>query len=207
MRSHHVPILKADQSYTFHSYFKMRYPVDEILQELGVTFGVDSLAFPSPHSNCADVVLELQTRLEKRRRRIRLGSETARREALIAPVLLEVADLTEAIVNIEYPIEVNQFLSGDLDYLLEAEHRVLVVEAKQADLSRGFTQLATELIALDQWVELTDPVLFGAVTTGDIWQFGRFERQQKRITQDVMLYRVPTDLKAVVEILIGILQG
>ena len=71
-----------------------------------------------------------KTRLENRRQRVRLPSEAARREVLIAPVLLEIADITQAIVN---------------------------------------TQLATELIALDQWVELNDPILYGAITTGDIW--------------------------------------
>ena len=207
MHGHRVPILKPDQSYTFHSYFKMRYPVDEILQELGASFAVGDIVFPGVEAQPTEAVAELQARLQKRRQRIRLGSEAARREALIAPVLLEVADLVEAIVNIEYPVEVNQFLGGDLDYLLEANHRVLVVEAKQADLTRGFTQLATELIALDQWVELEDPLLYGAVTTGDIWQFGCLDRVAKRVTQDAMLYRVPTDLMPLVEILMGILQG
>ena len=207
MQSHRVPILKQDQSYTFHSYFKMRYPVEEILQELGASFAVEAISFPQAQVDSAKVVSELQTRLEKRRQRIRLGSEAARREALIAPVLLEAADLTEAIVNIEYPVEVNQFLGGDLDYLLEAKHRILVVEAKQADLTRGFTQLATELIALEQWFELEDPILYGAVTTGDIWQFGSLNRQQTLITQDTMLYRVPTDLRPLMDILVGILQG
>lgn len=49
-----------------------------------------------------------------------------------------------------------------------------MVEAKQADMTRGFTQLAVELIALDRWVESNDLILYGAVTTGDIWQFGSF---------------------------------
>lgn len=207
MTSHRVPILKPDQSYTFSSYFKMKFPVDEILQELGVTFEVSPLKFQPAAEDSGLAAETLKARLENRRQRVRLTSEAARREVLIAPILLEVADITQAIVNIEYPVEVNQFLSGDLDYLLEAQHRVLVVEAKQADLTRGFTQLATELIALDQWVELSDPILYGAITTGDIWQFGSFTRAEKRITQDTMLYRVPTDLAQLMQILVGILQA
>ncbi|EKV02844.1 hypothetical protein Lepto7375DRAFT_5109 [Leptolyngbya sp. PCC 7375] len=207
MPSHRVPILKKDQSYTFGSYFKMKFPVAEILHELGVTFEVAPIEFVKASKDLLSVAEALQTRLENRRQRVRLTSEAARREVLIAPVLLEVADITQAIVNIEYPVEVNQFLSGDLDYLLEAKHKVLVVEAKQADLTRGFTQLATELIALEQWVELSDPVLYGAITTGDIWQFGSFARDEQRITQDTMLYRVPTDLSQLMPILVGILQA
>lgn len=207
MTNHRVPILKQDQSYTFGSYFKMRFPVAEILQELGITFEVSPIKFSQASKDFISVTETLKTRLENRQERVRLTSEAARREVLIAPVLLEVADITQAIVNIEYPVEVNQFLSGDLDYLLEAKHHVLVVEAKQADLTRGFTQLAAELIALDQWVELSDPILYGAITTGDIWQFGSFARVEKRITQDTMLYRVPTDLAQLMQILVGILQA
>ncbi|MGF1478283.1 MAG: hypothetical protein ACFB4I_02155 [Cyanophyceae cyanobacterium] len=47
---------------------------------------------------------------------------------------------------------------------------VLVIEAKREDLDNGFNQLAVELIALQQWLE-TDQVIYGALTTGTIWQF------------------------------------
>jgi hypothetical protein len=45
---------------------------------------------------------------------------------------------------------VNEFLRGNLDYYLQGAHNIVVIEAKQADLTKGFTQLAVELIALDQ---------------------------------------------------------
>jgi hypothetical protein len=202
---HRVPILKADQTYSFNSYFEMRFPLAEILRELDAEFQVKELMMPIADLQFSEPISVLRDQLERRRLRVRLTSEMARRETLIAPVLMEVAELTGSILNIEYPIEVSRLLNGDLDYYLESEHRVLVVEAKQADLTRGFNQLAAELIALDQWIELSDPILYGAVTTGDIWQFGTFDREQRIITQDVMLYRVPTDLETLVRILVGIL--
>ena len=113
--------------------------------------------------------------------------------------------LQRQLLNIEYPIEVDQYLRGDLNYYLQSQHNVLVVEANQADLTRGFTQLAVELIALDRWVESDDPILYGAVITGDIWQFGSFYRQTRQIIQDLMLYRVPTDLEALMQVLVKIL--
>ena len=148
---------------------------------------------------------DLKVRLEKAIQRVSLTSEAARREVLIAPVLLEIANITQATINIEYPIEINQFLRGDLDYYLQTQHQILVVEAKQADLTRGFTQLAVELIAVNEWISTDEPILYGAVTTGDIWQFGSFQPDKKIITQDLMLYRVPTDLEILMDILIGIL--
>jgi hypothetical protein len=36
-----------------------------------------------------------------------------------------------------------------------------VVEAKNADLAKGFTQLAVELIAIDQWLDSPAPDIYG----------------------------------------------
>ncbi len=83
----------------------------------------------------------------------------------------------------------------------------LVVEAKNADLTKGFTQLTVELIALDQWVEDQSPLLFGAVSIGDVWRFGILDRKAKRIIQDLNLYQVPRDLEILLRILVGILVG
>jgi hypothetical protein len=62
---------------------------------------------------------------------------------------------------------------------------MLVVEAKQGDLQRGFNQLAVELIALDRWME-EEPeptTLWGAVSVGDVWRFGFLERKERRLAQ------------------------
>jgi hypothetical protein len=96
-------------------------------------------------------------------------------------------------------------LHGELDYLLRTSQNAVVVEAKNADLVHGFTQLAVELVALDGWVETDAPMLYGAVTTGDIWQLGAFDRAKRLITQDVELYRVPTDLASLMGSIVAML--
>jgi hypothetical protein len=73
-------------------------------------------------------------------------------------------------------------------------------------LERGFLQLAVELIALDQWIESEQPILQGAVSTGNIWQFGQFNCQSREVTQDLDLYRVPADLEDLLRILVRILE-
>jgi hypothetical protein len=80
-----------------------------------------------------------------------------------------------------------------------------VIEAKKDDLTRGFTQLAAELIALAQLQELKS--IYGAVTIGDAWRFGYLDAVNKTITQDIALYRIPDDLAEVMNILVGILEG
>jgi hypothetical protein len=198
-------ILKADETYTFRRYFDLKFDISDILQELGASFTKAEIDLPVSISKI-ERLGDLQARLEEAIKRVSLTSEAARREVLIAPVLLEVAHITEASINIEYTVEVNQYLRGDLDYYLRSQKQMLVVEAKLADLTRGFTQLAVELIALDRWSESDQSIFYGAVTTGDIWQFGSFDRQNRGITQDLMLYRSPTDLEILMQILVGILR-
>lgn len=199
-------ILKPGETYTFRRYFELRFPPAAILQELGASLTRGAIAFPPAPEIPPDRLQVLRQRLELAIDRVSLTSEAARREALVFPVLLEVAEMTQASLEIEFPLEVDAYLRGDLDYYLQARHHILVVEAKQADVTRGFTQLAAELIALDRWTELDDSVLYGAVTTGDIWQFGAFHRQEKQIVQDKDLYRVPADLEAVMKILVSVLN-
>ncbi|QZZ21645.1 hypothetical protein J5X98_04080 [Leptothermofonsia sichuanensis E412] len=199
-------ILKPGESYTFRRYFELRFNPADILQELGASLQRSPLTLPKISAIPAQFDLAgLQKRLEQAIVRVSLTSEAARREALVAPVLLEIANLTDASINIEYPIEVNQYLRGEIDYFLQSQHSLLIVEAKQADLTRGFTQLAVELLACDRWITSDDPILYGAVTTGDIWQFGSLNRASYLITQDTLLYRIPTDLVPIVCILAGIL--
>ncbi len=199
-------ILQPGQSYTFRQYFEMSYEPEDILAEFGYTL-VRSPQ-PLPQSPLPlDRLANLQARIEDSLPYISLTSEAARRELLIAPLLLDVVYYTRAQLRIEYPLTVTEQLKGSLDYYLYADGRLLVIEAKNADLARGFTQLAVELIALDRWVEGTQPQLHGAVTTGDIWQFGTLDRETRQITQFLKLYRIPDELEEVLRMLVQILMG
>ncbi|WP_228024820.1 hypothetical protein [cf. Phormidesmis sp. LEGE 11477] len=81
-----------------------------------------------------------------------------------------------------------------------------MVEAKNADISRGFTQLGVELIALDRLVSADVSTLYGIVTTGDTWKFGQLLRDQQKILRDTDIYGVPTDLERLLSVLMGIVQ-
>jgi hypothetical protein len=80
-----------------------------------------------------------------------------------------------------------------------------VIEAKQDDLTRGFTQLAVELIALSEAENQAQ--LYGAVTIGNAWMFGKLDTDKHLITQDITLYKVPDELEQLMAILVGIIQG
>lgn len=196
-------ILQEGQSYTFRSYFEMPYEADEILAELGYTLLKTRLELPRT-SRQLERLEELRLRIDDSLPLVSLSSETARRETLVAPVLLEVARYCQCQVRIEYPLSVNNWLKGNLDYFLKRNTGLLVVEARNDDLTRGFTQFAAELIAISE-VEEGD-VFYGAVTIGDVWRFGRLEKTTQKIFQDVSLYRIPDDLEDLMKLLVGILE-
>jgi hypothetical protein len=199
-------LLEEKASYTFSDYFALNVDARDVLSHFGYSLLVETTQLPQMPVDPARTDA-LQSRIAESLPYLSMTSETAKREFLIAPVLLEVVHYTKAWVRVEYPLVFNDQLKGTLDYYLEADHGLLVVEAKNADLVRGFTQLAVELIALDKWTENQAGILYGAVSVGDIWRFGSLDRQQKRITQDLNLYRVPMDLGELLSILIGILKG
>lgn len=198
-------ILQPGQSYTFRQYFEMTYEPEDILAEFGYTLKRSVLSLLQSNIDL-DRLDSLKNRIEESLPYISLTSEAARRELLIAPLLLDVVHYTHAQLRIEYPLTVTEQLKGSLDYYLYSSGKLLVIEAKNADLAKGFTQLAVELIALDQWIESEQPILQGAVSTGDIWQFGILHREQKEIQQGLTLYRVPDDLESLLRILIKILE-
>ena len=199
-------IIQPDQSYTFADYFKLNFAPQDILAHFGVTLQRQTMRLEH-YAGTLDRLTDLKTRITESLPRLSLTSEMARREFLIAPVLVDILHYTQATLNVEYPVSVNNQLKGSLDYLLQNHHTVLVIEAKNEDLERGFLQLAIELIALDQWIESDQPTLYGAISTGNIWQFGQFCRQDRQVTQDLNLYRVPADLEDLLRILVHLLKA
>lgn len=199
-------IIQADQSYTFSDYFKLNFAPQDILAYFGVTLQRQSSTLPR-YAGPLDRLSDLKARIEESLPRLSLTSEMARREFLIAPVLTDVLHYTQASLNVEYPVAVSHQLKGSLDYLLQSGNTFLVIEAKNEDLERGFVQLAIELIALDQWIDSDQNILQGAISTGNIWQFGQFDRQTRHVTQDLDLYRVPADLEDLLRILVHVLAS
>ena len=171
----------------------------------GYAFELKSLKLPQASHQLNDID-ELRRRLEESLPFVTLDSDSAGREFLIAPLLLELIHLTHVKVKVSYSLKVSEQLKGSLDYYLQAGNRLLVIEVKDENLERGFKQLAVELIALDRILESSDNnYLCGAISTGRVWQFAYLDRQRKKMTQDLELYRVPADLEVLMAILVAIL--
>ncbi|NEP61936.1 MAG: hypothetical protein F6K31_34135 [Symploca sp. SIO2G7] len=198
-------ILQKDTTYTFRSYFELPHDTDEILAEFGYGYVQERLTLPRTTADLPELDA-LKRRIERVLPHVQLTSEVAKREVLVAPILTEVATVCNQILRFEYLLKVNNWLQGSLDYLIRAETQIVVVEAKRDDLTRGFTQLATEMIALSMLDGAPD-IIYGAVTMGSLWVFGILDKRAKLITQDIGGYRVPDDLDDLVHVLVGILEA
>lgn len=206
-----MPLLDPNQTYTFSRYFELGFEASELAAEFGYTLTRKVLTLPQFPGEL-DRLQELRERIEEILPYVPLTSELARREILISRVVTELIHYTHAELRIEYSLKVSNLLQGSLDYLLRVNklNQLLVIEAKYEDLTRGFTQLVAELVAIDQWDGSSDvstqPVLVGAVSTGTIWQFGTLSRMSKHFDQGINSYRVPEDLELVMRILVAALR-
>lgn len=112
-------------------------------------------------------------------------SEAARCEAIIYPILLEnyKAYAERYMLWIREPLAYDAILSGTPDYLIATRSAlgknvvgtplVIVVEAKKNDFEVGWGQCLAELIAAQKINEDTAFPVYGIVTDGMMWQFGR----------------------------------
>ncbi|NJM71400.1 MAG: hypothetical protein HC862_14875 [Scytonema sp. RU_4_4] len=200
------PLLDPNRSYTFSNYFEFGFAVDDLVAEFGYLFERKFFNLPQ-YSGTLDRLSDLKQRIEEVLPYVDLENETTRREILIAPIVTDLIHYSHAKLRIEYNIKVDNKLQGNLDYYLRTKSHLIVIEAKQADINKGFTQLATEMIALDKWTDSTQAEILGAVTTGNVWQFGILYRQTQSIEQAINLYRVTEELEVVVRILLAALMN
>jgi len=186
-------ILQEGKRYTFRDYFELKYSSSEILIELGY---IDIGSFA-----------DLQNAMLQILPKVPLTSETARREFYISPFMWDLLRRIDFQIDIEYHLEVNDYLRGVLDYLLRSTESIIVVEAKKADMDRGFTQLAVELIAVSESFDGVTSQLYGAVTIGDTWQFGMLDVPNKIIYKDINQFYMPKNIDEIAAIFAGILSG
>ena len=115
-------------------------------------------------------------------------SQGARTEAVIFPILREVyKDYSDKFVLwIQKSFTYNAKLNGTPDYLIAtksplgktvlAKPLLGVVEARKNDFEVGWAQCLAELIAIQKLNDDEETAVFGIVTDGERWQFGKFQR-------------------------------
>ncbi len=112
-------------------------------------------------------------------------SEYAICEKFIYPILKEVwKTYREHLLLWSHPTLVyDQSLSGVPDYVIAKKSPLgrvvfekpycIVVEAKQDDFQGGWGQCLAEMVAVEKMGSSAEPVVFGIVSNGKIWEFGQ----------------------------------
>ncbi|HAG84864.1 MAG TPA: hypothetical protein DCL61_27875 [Cyanobacteria bacterium UBA12227] len=124
------------------------------------------------------------------------NSEKARSELIIAPILVDLRRQFQEQINlfsgVDFTVDDTRGLNGTCDFIITKSPEILivtapvitVVEAKKENITLGLGQCAAEMVAAQIFNERTEEnsaikikTIYGAVTTGSIWQFLKLEGQ------------------------------
>ncbi len=115
-------------------------------------------------------------------------SEGSRCEVVIFPILREVyKNYAESYgLWVKKTITYDEILNGTPDYLIATKSElgitvvgmplIMMVEAKKNDFEQGWGQCLAEMIAAQKMNDDPDFSVYGIVTDGIMWQFGRLVR-------------------------------
>ncbi|NET24469.1 hypothetical protein [Okeania sp. SIO1I7] len=135
---------------------------------------------------------------------IAVGSEKARSEGIINPVLLEVKRQLKGKISVfsgeEFAVQPEVDLTGYVDFLISRSPEqlyikapaVVLVEAKKEDLKPALGQCLAEMVAAQRFnQQKQQPIstIYGTVTSGTVWRFLKLEEQT--VTIDLTDYPLP----------------
>jgi hypothetical protein len=135
---------------------------------------------------------------------IAVGSEKARSESIIYPVLQEVRRILKGQISLfsgkDFNVDPEAELTGYVDFLISRSDEQLiieapvitVVEAKKADLNEGLGQCVAELVAAQRFNQSRQnsiSTLYGIISSGTAWRFLKLEGET--VTIDLTDYPLP----------------
>ncbi|OQX23169.1 MAG: hypothetical protein BWK80_27390 [Desulfobacteraceae bacterium IS3] len=115
-------------------------------------------------------------------------SEASRSEAVIFPLLREIYKkyCRDCSFWIQKSVSYDDDLAGTPDYIVSARSElgktvleaplVIVAEAKKNDFEQGWGQCLAELVAAQKINNDPDVCVYGIVTDGKLWEFGRLTK-------------------------------
>lgn len=148
-----------------------------------------------------------------------IGTEKAKSEFIIAPILAEIRELTHHKISlfsgIDFTIDEEQGLNGRCDYILSKSSMqfsvtapvLMMVEAKNDNINSGLGQCMAEMVAAQRFnatEENETNTIYGCVTTGSVWRF--LVLKGTCITIDEKQYFIES-LNTILGILMFVTQG
>jgi hypothetical protein len=165
--------------------------IEQVKQAFGLTIVENVRFFPS-----IDPIVPSDTLITFLQESLPLatatGSEKARSELIISPILLEVRKILQRKISLfsgeEFSVDPSAGLNGICDFLisrspelLEIEPPVVViVEASTADLKTGIGQCIAEMVAAEKFNEQKGnqiSAIYGCISSGTQWRFLKLEGQ------------------------------
>lgn len=216
-------VISPTRKLEFQDYRKLRAASEDIFKHFGYLTENKLLKLPC----CKKIAgLEyLKGNLKDAVINIDLETERAKREFMIAPLVSEILHQTKAKLRVSYWFEVSFQLKGYLSYFFSQNENLLLIESAEIEtkrrklgkiknasfvesgMSKSFTQLGVELIALDVAEETGKPNIYGLISNGNTWQFAVLNRKKKLIQFDLRTFDIFADIEDLVKVIIGILES
>ncbi|MHC5824223.1 MAG: hypothetical protein ACYT04_52405, partial [Nostoc sp.] len=150
---------------------------------------------------------------------IAMGSEKARSELIISPILFEVRKILNRQISFfsgeEFNVEPEVGLTGFCDFLISLSPEqlfieapaVVIVEAKKENLKGGLGQCIAEMIAAQRFnAKYEKPIttIYGSVTSGNLWTF--LKLKNSTVTINLTEYLIPP-VEQILGILVWMIQS
>lgn len=167
--------------------FKLYQTMGEVLREFNITYLEDNFVQPYPINISDYIRAELDFNLKEV---VIENSEYAVCETLIYPILREVWKnyINDFMLWSHQSLKYDDNLSGVPDYIIAQRSPLgkvvfekpyfIVVEAKKDNFSQGWGQCLAELIAVQKLNNNPEQTIFGIVSNGERWEFGKLYNSQ-----------------------------
>lgn len=134
---------------------------------------------------------------------VAIGSEKARSELIVAPILVAVKKKLNQQISlfsgIEFNVDTELGLNGFCDFIISHSPQqffiespvIALVEAKNDNLKSGLAQCMAEMVAAQLFNQRQGKdiaKIYGVITTGTAWQFLELERE--KVVFDLQEYSV-----------------
>ena len=173
---------------------------------------------PKPHPP-SDFLL---TALKKgTSRALKIDTEKARSEFIVAPILLELQEVMKDEISffsgIDFTVDKQQGLSGRCDFIISLDHEdrfltapvITIVEAKNDNVNRGLGQCIAEMLAAQIFNRQRGrnlEAIYGTVTTGTVWKFLKLQGQTVFIEESERAFSVERNVDELLGILLKMLD-
>lgn len=168
-----------------------QFSIDTVETTLGITIvetvGIFADTPPVEYSDFLAQTLKKYVPLA-----LAIGTEKARSELILTPILVELKELLQNQISLfsgrEFNVSPEKGLTGFCDFLISKSSEQIIikapvialVEAKNDNIQSGLGQCIAEMIAaqlFNQQKENEIKTIYGSVTTGTNWKFMRLSGQ------------------------------